>query len=84
MAALLISLPAPLANIAAQRGTWFLLAAGSASAELAKAGDVVMLKLLLGRILPREWLINLDQTRFRQIQSHWGRYSRRFVVSPSA
>jgi hypothetical protein len=28
--------------------------------ELAKAGDVVMLKFLLGRILPRERLIKLD------------------------
>jgi len=28
--------------------------------ELAKAGDVVMLKFLLGRILPRERLVKLD------------------------
>ena len=31
--------------------------------ELAKAGDVVMLKFLLGRILPRERLIELDLPR---------------------
>jgi hypothetical protein len=31
--------------------------------ELAKAGDVVMLKFLLGRILPRERLIKLDLRR---------------------
>ena len=31
--------------------------------ELAKAGDVVMLKFLLGRILPRERLITLDLPR---------------------
>jgi hypothetical protein len=31
--------------------------------ELAKAGDVVMLKFLLGRILPRERLIKLDLPR---------------------
>jgi hypothetical protein len=30
------------------------------SVELAKAGDVAMLKFLLGRILPRERLIKLD------------------------
>jgi hypothetical protein len=31
--------------------------------ELAKAGNVVMLKFLLGRILPRERLIKLDLPR---------------------
>jgi len=31
--------------------------------ELAKAGDVVMLKFLVGRILPRERLIKLDLPR---------------------
>jgi hypothetical protein len=31
--------------------------------ELAMGGDVVMLKLLLGRILPRDRLIKLDLTR---------------------
>jgi hypothetical protein len=33
------------------------------AAELAKAGDVAMLKFLLGRMLPRERLVKLDSPR---------------------
>jgi hypothetical protein len=49
--------------------------------RLAMAGDVVMLKFLLGRVLPRERLITLELPRWNLPMTRWKRIARSYVRS---